>query len=88
MALVHNIIIRGFNSIYLQAPKVKQDDVVDFLHYCQAWHVLMIGHHDSEESILFPGIEEATGVKGIMDADVQEHGTSFFSFASVECPSL
>ncbi|KAJ9259600.1 hypothetical protein DTO195F2_4944 [Paecilomyces variotii] len=27
----------------------------------------------TEERILFPGIEEATGVKGIMDTDIQEH---------------
>jgi len=74
MALVHNVIIRSYNSIYLQAPRLKEADVPDFLHYCQAWYVLMIGHHDSEERILFPGIEEATGMKGIMDDDVQEHG--------------
>lgn len=77
MALVHNVIIRGYNSIYLQAPRVKGSDTVDFLHYCEAWYILMIGHHDSEESILFPGIEKATGVKGIMDDDIHEHGRSW-----------
>jgi hemerythrin-like domain-containing protein len=74
MALVHNIIIRGYNSMYLQAPKVKAADAHDFLHYCQAWYEFVVGHHDSEESVLFPGIEKATGVEGIMDGDVQEHG--------------
>lgn len=74
MALVHNVIIRGYNSIYLQAPHVKRADVVDFLHYCLAWYIVVVCHHDSEEHVLFPDIEKATGVKGIMDVDVQEHG--------------
>ncbi|KAJ9296759.1 hypothetical protein DTO271G3_4958 [Paecilomyces variotii] len=73
MALVHNIILRGYNSIYLQAPEVKPADVQDFLHYSHAWYEFVIGHHDSEERVLFPGIEEATGVKGIMDTDIEEH---------------
>ena len=30
--------------------------------------------HDSEEEVLFPGIEEATAVKGIMDGEKAEHG--------------
>jgi hemerythrin-like domain-containing protein len=73
MALVHNVMIRAYNSIYLQAPKLKPGDVPDFLHYCQAWHETVKGHHESEEGVLFPEIEKATGVKGIMDGDVEEH---------------
>ena len=34
------------------------------------------GHHDSDEEVLFPGIEEATGVKGIMDGEKAEHSKS------------
>ncbi|KAH8689460.1 hypothetical protein BGW36DRAFT_433460 [Talaromyces proteolyticus] len=75
MALVHNIIIRGFNSMYLQAPKVKDVDIPDFVRYCDAWYEFTIGHHDSEERVLFPEIEAASGVKGIMDEDVEEHVT-------------
>ena len=73
MALVHNVIIRAFNSIYLQAPRVKAADVPDFLNYCEAWFQTVQGHHDSEEAVLFPMIVEATGVKGIMDGDIEEH---------------
>jgi hemerythrin-like domain-containing protein len=76
MALVHNIIIRGWNSIYLQAPKIKIADVPDFLHYCDAYHAFVVGHHDSEEAVLFPKIEEATGLQRVMDDDVAEHGKS------------
>lgn len=74
MALVHNMVIRAFNSIYKQAPKMRQEDVVDFLHYCSAWHSALKGHHDAEEEVYVPGIEEATGVKGIMDTEIHEHG--------------
>ncbi|KAK9328772.1 hypothetical protein V1520DRAFT_203095 [Lipomyces starkeyi] len=54
MALVHNIIIRGWNSMFLQARKLKNADVPDFLNYCQAWYWFVVGHHDSEEAVLFP----------------------------------
>lgn len=76
MALVHNIIIRGWNSIYLQAPKIKSADVSDFLHYCDSYHAFVLGHHDSEEAVLFPQIEKSIGIKGVMNEDVAEHGKS------------
>lgn len=76
MALVHNMFIRAFNSIYLQAIKVRPEDVADFLHYCSAWHMAIKGHHDAEEEVYFPGIEKATGVKGLMDSEISEHGPS------------
>lgn len=37
MALVHNSIIRGLNSIYLQAPHVKPEDYLDFIGYSFCW---------------------------------------------------
>lgn len=74
MALVHNVLIRAYNSIYLQATRVRPEDVADFLHYCLAWYMMLKGHHDGEEEVYFPGIEKATGVKGIMDSEVHEHG--------------
>ena len=74
MALVHNVIIRAFNGIYLQATHVRSEDVTDFLHYCSAWHTMLKGHHDGEEEVYFPGIEKATGIKGLMDSEVDEHG--------------
>ncbi|KAK9311348.1 hypothetical protein V1524DRAFT_411806 [Lipomyces starkeyi] len=84
MALVHNIIIRGRNSVYLQAPKLKNADVPDFLNYCQAWYWFVVGHHDSEEAVLFPTIEKATGVKGIMDEDVKEHAAFHHGLAEMK----
>ena len=74
MALVHNVMIHGYNSIYLQAPRIIPADVPDFVNYCLTWYEEVKGHHDSEEIVLFPLIEKGTGVKGIMDGDLAEHG--------------
>jgi hypothetical protein len=38
MAVVHNVILRGMNTIYLQAPFVKEKDYKDFIGYCYCWH--------------------------------------------------
>lgn len=87
MALVHNMLIRSYNSIYLQATHVRTEDVVDFLHYCAAWHIMLKGHHDAEEEVYFPGLEEATGVKGVMDSEVHEHGQHPLKSALMFCPA-
>jgi hypothetical protein len=46
MAIVHNVIIRALNSIYLQAPHVQQKDVKDFLAYCYCWYQCIDGPCD------------------------------------------
>jgi iron-sulfur cluster repair protein YtfE (RIC family) len=74
MALVHNIFIKGYNSIYLQAPCIVPGDIPDFIHYCLAWYQSLKDHHNGEEELLFPLIEEGAGVKGIMDGEREEHG--------------
>ena len=66
--------IHGYNSIYLQAPRIIPVDVPDFVNYCLTWYDEVKGHHHNEEVMLFPLIEEGTGVKGIMDGDKAEHG--------------
>jgi hypothetical protein len=37
MVLVHNVIIRGLNSIYKQALHVKSEDYADFIAYATCW---------------------------------------------------
>ena len=74
MVIVHNIIIRGLNSIYLQAPHVKPEDYTDFIGYCLCWSELLHTHHHGEETTMFPAIEKASGVVGIMDVNVHQHG--------------
>ena len=76
MALAHNGIIRGLNSIFLQAPHIPRPDLVavrDFLTYCQCWCESMHHHHDAEEAVFFPSIEQISGVKGLMERNVEQH---------------
>jgi hypothetical protein len=58
MANVHNMIIRGVNSIYLQAPHVKPADVPAFVQYCIQWYRLLDVHHTTEETDFFVAVEK------------------------------
>ncbi|KAI1120197.1 hypothetical protein F5Y10DRAFT_283487 [Nemania abortiva] len=73
MALSHNAFIRGFNSIYQQAPRVPQADKPDFVGYCMAWHDCIEAHHRYEETDMFPNINKAAGKTGLMADAVSEH---------------
>lgn len=67
------MMIRGLNSIYLQAPHIQQQDEKAFLHYCACFYDLLQVHHRGEEEDLFPQIEAMAGEKGMMDQNVQQH---------------
>jgi hemerythrin-like domain-containing protein len=76
MALAHNGILRGLNSIYLQATHILREDldaIRDFLTYCQCWGESMHHHHDAEEENFFPNIESISGVQGIMERNIEQH---------------
>ncbi|KXX77176.1 Iron-sulfur cluster repair protein DnrN [Madurella mycetomatis] len=74
MALSHNAFIRGFNSIYQQAPRIHQPaDKADFVGCCLAWVDCVATHHQYEETELFPNIDKTAGKKGLMDSAVHEH---------------
>ncbi|KAF2118011.1 hypothetical protein BDV96DRAFT_407548 [Lophiotrema nucula] len=76
MALAHNGILRGLNSIFLQATIISDQDLVtkrDFLTYCQCWCESMHHHHEAEEEIFFPSIEQISGVEGIMERNIDQH---------------
>ncbi|KAK4120480.1 hypothetical protein N657DRAFT_692966 [Parathielavia appendiculata] len=73
MVHVHNMMIRGLNSIYLQAPHIKSADEKGFCKYILLWHELLHGHHSGEEALFFPEVEKLTGVKGIMETNVEQH---------------
>jgi len=75
MALLHNAILRGFNTIYLQAPHVKPEEYSDFVGYSLAWYRFVKSHHDDEEAELFPKVDQVLKEKGIWDETHQEHGT-------------
>lgn len=73
MALNHNIIIRGMNSVYLQCAHVTRASAADFIVYCQCWSEFVHNHHDCEEASYFPLIEKAVGVPGLADQNLEQH---------------
>ena len=73
MATVHNVMVRGINGIYLQAPHVKPEDVKSFLGYAYCFYDLMDVHHRGEEANIFPAIERMAGVPGLMAKNVEQH---------------
>ncbi|KAK7897638.1 hypothetical protein LTR67_004267 [Exophiala xenobiotica] len=76
MALAHNGILRGLNSIFLQATHIPPGDldaIRDFLTYCQCWCESMHHHHDAEEKIFFPSIERISEVPGLMERNIEQH---------------
>ncbi|KAJ5593350.1 hypothetical protein N7537_010254 [Penicillium hordei] len=59
MACAHNCMIRGLNSIYLQAEYVKKlQDIKDFLFFVKSWVDWVSDHHILEEKQMFPGFEK------------------------------
>lgn len=78
MANVHNALLRGLNSIYLQAPHVAQPaDVADLMLYTKAWVDTVHHHHSLEETIFFSRVDalakEAGVPEGLMDPNVDQH---------------
>lgn len=76
MSLAHNGMIRGLNSIWAQAPNIPKSDhnaIRDFLIYIQCWSESMHHHHDEEEKNFFPALESLTGVKGLMERNIEQH---------------
>ncbi|KAK7557932.1 hypothetical protein JOL62DRAFT_262794 [Phyllosticta paracitricarpa] len=85
MALLHNAILRGFNTIYLQAPHVKDEqEKADFIGYSLAWHKFVASHHDDEERELFPAVEGVLKEKGIWEKTHQEHQSFLGGLADFE----
>ncbi|KFH47167.1 hypothetical protein ACRE_019750 [Hapsidospora chrysogenum ATCC 11550] len=87
MSIVHNCLIRGINAIYLQAPNVSargtSKDKLDFANFAWQWCVSLEEHHESEEQLFFPEMEELTGVPGLMDGNVEEHKLFHHGFEDV-----
>jgi len=74
MCLVHNVLIRHLNCIYLQAPNVKLDkDIADFATFIHAWCVILEGHHHTEETLFFPWLEDYIGIKDHMGKNIEQH---------------
>ena len=57
MTLVHNVIIRGINSIWRNAPLVKPGDAQAFAGYCLVCMDVIHVHHSGEEAFIFPFLQ-------------------------------
>ena len=57
MALIHNVYIRGLNSIWLNAPLVKPGDVMNFTGYALSCTSAIHHHHRIEETVVFPALQ-------------------------------
>ncbi|KAK1764385.1 hemerythrin HHE cation binding domain-containing protein [Phialemonium atrogriseum] len=73
MACVHNMVSRGLNAIYLQAPHIQAKDEKAFCTFITHWYNLLHLHHAGEEEDFFPTIEKMAGEKGIMEHNVDQH---------------
>jgi hemerythrin-like domain-containing protein len=78
MANVHNLILRGLNSIYLQADKISDPaDISDFVLYVKAWQDTVHHHHSTEETLFFPRVEKIAVEAGlpanIMSRNLEQH---------------
>ncbi|KAF8153175.1 hypothetical protein B0H34DRAFT_800411 [Crassisporium funariophilum] len=69
MSLAHNLIIRGINSIWINAPLVKPGDVVAFAGYTLACLKMIHEHHEGEEKVVFPRLQS----KLDMGHNVEQH---------------
>ncbi len=74
MALLHNSILRGYNSIYQQAPHVRDEDKASFVGYALTWYKFVKSHHDDEEAVLFAKVEEILDDHDIWAGTHKEHG--------------
>ena len=75
MIIMHNAFIRGLTSIYLQCVHIETSpgDIPDFVAFCKVWGELLQDHHETEETDVFPFLEEGAEVPGLMKSSFEEH---------------
>lgn len=73
MALVHNAMIRGFNSIYQQAPFIDDQLSHDFIQYSLTWASFVTSHHHDEEDNLFVKVSDLLDDKTVWAETQKEH---------------
>jgi hemerythrin-like domain-containing protein len=74
MALAHNMFIRALNSVYLQAPVIREpEDVSDLFIYCNTWISMIEHHHKLEETHLFSSIETSSHDPKIVATEREQH---------------
>ncbi|KAH8804650.1 hypothetical protein F5884DRAFT_754250 [Xylogone sp. PMI_703] len=76
MALVHNVLIRALNAIYLQAQNIDADnkqDVEDFTGFISSWSLTLRAHHDAEEEVAYPILNKDIGIENYMEPNIEQH---------------
>jgi len=53
----------------------NSEDVADFMKFCDAWSCVLHSHHNTEETVYFPLLEDQTKHKGVMAHNHEEHET-------------
>lgn len=74
MCMVHNSLLRGYNSIYHQALHIENADKPAFIGYCLTWYNFLKAHAENEESSLFLKTQELLGDNTIFEKSHKEHG--------------
>jgi hemerythrin-like domain-containing protein len=75
MAFAHNSMLRGLNSLYLQADLSNSQDIEDFLFFLRSWAGWVSHHHALEEEQMFPQFEEAMKQPNFLQGNIEEHHT-------------
>ncbi|KAG9007813.1 hypothetical protein FRB95_011985 [Tulasnella sp. JGI-2019a] len=85
MVLVHNYLIRGYNTILYYAAEVPPSDtnrVNSFLRYCELINEAASEHHSLEEDTYFPWIESKIS-QGAMSINIEGHRAYEDAFKTV-----
>ncbi|KAG9041917.1 hypothetical protein FS837_011575 [Tulasnella sp. UAMH 9824] len=74
MAILHNIILRGFNSMIYYSGEVTAGTkkYTSFLNYCNEVINFVHHHHSIEETLFFPWLETKLG-EGAMGGNLEGH---------------
>ncbi|KAK9241683.1 hypothetical protein V1506DRAFT_550029 [Lipomyces tetrasporus] len=58
MRRLHFAFETAFYNILKNLEKPPQTDLSNFLGYCEAWCITLLGHHETEETITFPYLQQ------------------------------
>ncbi|KAJ6526714.1 hypothetical protein B0H19DRAFT_544546 [Mycena capillaripes] len=72
MSLAHNMFVRGLNAIHAQAERIPEDQVKAFAFFGLSYCGMVHHHHETEETYLFPMINNKLGPNA-MDPNVEQH---------------
>lgn len=78
MIIIHNVLLRGINSIYHQCTTIEslpnaKAVIADFAHYALQWGEVIEEHHHNEEAIFFPELAKVVGKPELMGAEIAQH---------------